>query len=60
MFKRGYDEIEKKIQKSRYLKNCFSCRFYNDEKDECDNNQVLKYDVTVTDGKPCCHKWESG
>ena len=55
-FERGYSGCEERMKKNKHLRTCFNCKYYADKKDECENNQVVSYDVSVVDGKPVCHK----
>lgn len=61
-FSRGYDDVRKRVEKgSRYTMSCYNCDFYyqasGDMEEVCQNPDVLKYDMTVTDTSIYCNRW---
>lgn len=60
-FNRGYSEVDDKIGKSKFLKSCYNCgSFYQavgDKKELCQDNQVLQYDMVVTETQVYCSHW---
>lgn len=63
LFNRGYKEVTKKIGKgSKYTMSCFSCdHFYKapgDSEEVCQNPNVLKYDMVITESSIYCNHWK--
>lgn len=61
-FSRGFGEVRKRVSKrSVYTMSCYNCDyFYRDEGDTeelCQNPDVTRYDMVVTEGNIYCSKW---
>jgi hypothetical protein len=62
-FDRGYSTLRKRMEKnSKYTMSCFNCDWYyqavGDTEEVCQNEQVLKYDMVVTDTSIYCSQWK--
>jgi hypothetical protein len=62
-FNRGYNEVQKKLQKgSKYTMSCYNCDYFyqasGDKEEVCQNNDVLKYDMVLTNNNIYCSKWK--
>lgn len=62
-FKIGYEPVLKKIEKSpRPYLSCFNCKYYyalrQDYDEECQNNQVLEYDMVYEGNNVYCTLWK--
>lgn len=63
LFTRGYGDVRKKVEKgSRFTMSCFNCEYYyqasGDKEEVCQNPDVLKYDMVVTETSIYCNRWE--
>lgn len=63
VFGRGYSPVRQKLEKgSKYTMSCFNCEHYyqasGDKTEVCQNPEVLKYDMVVTETSIYCTKWE--
>ena len=63
IFKRGYGEVRQRVEKgSKYTMSCFNCEYYyqavGDQTEVCQNPNVLKYDMVLTDTSIYCTQWE--
>lgn len=63
MFSRGYSDVRKRIEKNpHYTMSCYNCEYYyktaRDKTEVCQNKDVLKYDLVVTDTSIYCSKWK--
>lgn len=63
LFTRGYGEIREKLSKrSRFTMSCFNCHYFyqavGDKEEVCQNPDVLKYDMVVTETSIYCNRWE--
>lgn len=63
LFTRGYKESREKLNKnSHYSRSCFNCYHYfqasGDKEEICQNPNVLKYDMVITESSIYCLKWE--
>lgn len=61
--RRGFSEVREKVNKSnKFIRSCYNCEFYYQapgDKDECCQNQnVTKYDLVVTENNICCSYWK--
>lgn len=62
LFTRGYNDVRKRIEKgSHFIKSCFNCAYYyqavGDKEEVCQNPDVLKYDMVITDSSIYCNRW---
>lgn len=62
IFTRGYKESRDRLSKnSHYTRSCFNCAYYyqasGDKEEVCQNQDVLQYDMVVTDNNVYCLKW---
>lgn len=62
VFNRGYSEVRHRVEKgSKYTMSCYNCEHYyqavGDKTEVCQNPEVLKYDMVVTENSIYCHKW---
>lgn len=62
-FNRGYNEVRQRVEKgSRYTMSCYNCEYYyqavGDKTEVCQNPEVLKYDMVVTETSIYCTKWK--
>ena len=63
MFTRGYQESREKLANNPfYTRSCFNCAFYfqasGDKEEVCQNQDVLQYDMVVTNNNVYCLKWQ--
>ena len=63
IFNRGFREVRQRVEKgSKYTMSCFNCEHYyqavGDKTEVCQNPEVLKYDMVVTETSIYCTKWE--
>ena len=63
IFNRGFGEVRQRVEKgSKYTMSCFNCEYYyqavGDKTEVCQNPEVLKYDMVVTETSIYCTKWE--
>lgn len=63
LFSRGYRPIRDKISKrSRFTMSCYNCSYYyqavGDKEEVCQNPNVLKYDMVITDTSIYCNQWK--
>lgn len=63
IFSRGYQESRARLEKnSFYTRSCFNCAYYyqasGDKEEVCQNEDVLQYDMVVTNNNVCCLKWQ--
>lgn len=62
IFTRGYQESRERLLKNPYYsRSCFNCAYYfqasGDKEEVCQNQDVLQYDMVVTDNNVYCVKW---
>lgn len=62
LFTRGYDDVRRKVEKgSRFTMSCYNCDFFyqavGDKTEVCQNPDVLKYDMVVTETSIYCNRW---
>lgn len=62
LFSKGYSPARRRLEKgSRFTMSCFNCdHFYQapgDDEEVCQNPDVLKYDMVVTDTSIYCTQW---
>lgn len=62
-FNRGYSEVRQRVEKgSKYTMSCYNCEYYyqavGDKTEVCQNPEVLKYDMVVTETSIYCTKWK--
>ena len=62
VFTRGYQESREKLLKNpRYTQSCFNCGYYynavGDKEEVCQNEDVVEYDMVVTETSVSCIKW---
>ena len=62
-FIRGYEEVRQRVEKgSKYTMSCYNCEYYyqavGDKTEVCQNPEVLKYDMVVTETSIYCTKWK--
>lgn len=63
MFSRGYQVSREKLAKNPYFsRSCFNCAYYyqasGDKEEVCQNQEVLQFDMVVTDNNVYCVKWQ--
>lgn len=63
VFNRGFSEVRQRVEKgSKYTMSCYNCDYYyqavGDIKEMCQNPNVLKYDMVVSETSIYCTKWE--
>lgn len=63
LFNRGFSEVRQRVEKgSRFTMSCFNCDYYyqavGDRTEVCQNPNVLKYDMVVSETSIYCTKWE--
>ena len=62
LFNKGFSPVRAKLSSgSKYLISCYNCDWYykskNDTEEVCQNPEVLKYDMVVTETSIYCSKW---
>ena len=62
LFSRGYSDVRRRVEKgSKFTNSCFNCDFYykaeGDREELCQNPEVLKYDMIVTETGIYCNRW---
>ena len=62
LFNRGFNEVRHRVEKgSKYTMSCYNCDHYyqavGDKTEVCQNPEVLKYDMVVTETSIYCTKW---
>ncbi len=61
MFHVGYNEVREKVG-NKYTMSCFNCEHYyqayGDSTEMCQNPDVIKFDIIVTDTGIYCTHWE--
>lgn len=60
---RGFSEVHSKISKnSKFMRSCYNCEYYyqavGDDDECCQNSNVTRYDISVTDNNICCSYWK--
>ena len=63
VFNRGYSEVRQRVEKgSRFTMSCYNCEYYyqavGDKTEVCQNPEVLKYDMVVSETSIYCTKWK--
>ena len=63
LFTRGYKESRDRLSKNPYYsRSCFNCAYYyqasGDKEEVCQNEDVLQFDMVVTDNNVYCIKWQ--
>ena len=63
LFTRGYGAVTAKMEKaSKFTMSCFNCDYYyqavGDSNEVCQNPDVLKYDMVVTENNIYCNRWQ--
>ena len=63
IFNRGFREVRQRVEKgSKYTMSCYNCDYYyqavGDKTEVCQNPDVLKFDMVVTETSIYCTKWE--
>lgn len=63
LFTRGYNDVQAKLsRRNRFVMSCYNCEYYyqaeGDEDEMCQNPEVLRYDMTVSENGVCCAKWK--
>lgn len=59
-FKRGFKHFTKHIDgKEKYIASCTSCADW-DDKEGCQNPNVLAYDMIDEDNRTYCNYWRTG
>lgn len=61
-FSRGYNAVRVKVKKnSRFTMSCYNCDFFyqaeGDDHEMCQNPDVLKYDMVITENGVYCNRW---
>lgn len=62
VFTRGYQVSRERLAKNPYYtRSCFNCAYYyqasGDKEEVCQNQDVLEFDMVVTDNNVYCVKW---
>lgn len=62
-FSKGYSELRNRMNKrSKYTMSCYNCQFYyqgdGDKEEVCQNPEVLKYDMVITESSIFCNRWQ--
>jgi hypothetical protein len=62
MFSRGFKDVQQIMKKrSTFVISCFNCHYYyqkeGEPKELCQNLNVLKYDMVITDNNIYCNRW---
>lgn len=62
-FSRGYKPVREKVSKgSKYTMSCYNCEYYyqelGDKEEMCQNPNVLKYDMVITQTSIYCNRWK--
>lgn len=62
-FVKGYAPIRRILERgSRYTRSCYNCDFFyqapGDDEEVCQNENVLKYDMVVTESGIYCNQWK--
>ncbi len=63
LFSRGYDDVHRRMSKNpKFIMSCYNCEYYyqasGDKEEVCQNPEVLKYDMVITDTTIYCSRWE--
>lgn len=63
LFTKGYGDVRSRIMRnSHYTMSCYNCEYYyqasGDKEEVCQNQDVLKYDMVVTETNIFCNRWE--
>ena len=63
VFNRGFKEVRQRVEKgSRFTMSCYNCDYYyqavGDKTEVCQNPEVLKFDMVVTETSIYCTKWK--
>ena len=63
LFTKGYGSIQNKVAKrSKFVMSCYNCEYFyqavGDKEEVCQNPEVLRYDMTITESNICCTKWK--
>ena len=61
-FKRGYEHNRERVLKSvKFNRSCLNCNYFfqavGDKSECCQNRNVSKYDMTVTENNAYCIYW---
>ena len=59
---RGYAPVRRILERgSRYARSCYNCDFFSqapgDDEEVCQNENVLKWDMIVTESCIYCNQW---
>lgn len=62
LFSTGFGGVRSKVAKgSKYTMSCYNCAYFyqtgTDTQEVCQNNNVLPYDMVVTENNIYCGKW---
>lgn len=63
LFTKGYGEIQSKVSKrNKFIMSCYNCEYFyqamGDTEEMCQNSEVLRYDMIITENNICCAKWK--
>ena len=63
LFTKGYGAVRSRVKKgSRFTMSCYNCDYFyqasGDKEEVCQNPDVLKYDMVVTETSIYCNRWE--
>ena len=61
-FVRGYAPVRRILERgSKYTRSCYNCEYFyqapGDDTEVCQNEQVLKFDMVITESSIYCHMW---
>lgn len=64
LFSKGYGAVREQTNRCAvYLKSCESCDFFSQEDGDteelCQNPNVTRYDMSVTETNICCSLWKA-
>ena len=59
---RGYSPVRRILERgSKFTRSCYNCDYYyqapGDDEEVCQNEEVLRYDMIVTEAGVCCGQW---
>lgn len=62
-FVKGYAPIRRILERgSKYIRSCYNCDYFyqapGDDEEVCQNENVLKYDMVVTESGIYCNQWK--
>lgn len=63
LFSRGFNDVRSRVERgSRFTMSCYNCEYFyqasGDKEEVCQNPDVLKYDMVITESSIYCNHWE--